>query len=229
MFEIEYKDIDNFNLQEKLLDHGLIVIRNASLQIEDFENITSNLGKALVTTKHVLNESRTIQELSNTGLFGTGDVNWHHDWSYGRGNYFGTILYNVRNAHLSPTWFCDMSKAPDILKYMYKDAFGEYYPPQHLHGDCFTAQQLRILEKQKVTRPYVIKHHVTNEEILYCSIGTLQNFDWNITPIREWIEENAIKHEWEDNDILIWDNLKMNHKRVAFEGERLLWRTQFII
>jgi len=229
MFEIEYKDIDNFNLQEKLLDHGLIVIRNASLQIEDFEKITSSLGKALVTTKHVLNESRTVQELSNVGLFGNGDVNWHHDWSYGRGNYFGTILYNVRNAHLSPTWFCDMSKAPDILKYMYKDAVGEYYPPAHLHGDCFTAQQLRILEKQKVTRPYIIKHHVTNEEILYCSIGTLQNFDWNITPIREWIEENAIKHDWEDNDILIWDNLKMNHKRVAFEGERLLWRTQFII
>jgi len=34
---------------------------------------------------------------------------------------------------------------------------------------------------------------------------------------------------WEPYDILIWDNLKMNHKRVAFEGERLLWRTQFLI
>ena len=122
-----------------------------------------------------------------------------------------------------------MSKAPDSLKYIYKDAVGEYYPPTHLHGQCFTEKQLRILKKQAVTRPYIINHHVTGEEILYCSIGTLQNHDWVLTPLREWIEENAYKHIWEENDILIWDNLKMNHKRESFEGERLLWRTQFLI
>ena len=199
------------------------------LELNDFERITESLGKPLVTSKHVLNKKRTVQELSNNGLFGDGDVDWHHDWSYGRGNYFGTILYNVKNAELSPTWFCDMSKVPDSLKYIYKDAVGEYYPPTHLHGQCFTEKQLRILKKQAVTRPYIINHHVTGEEILYCSIGTLQNHDWVLTPLREWIEENAYKHIWEENDILIWDNLKMNHKRESFEGERLLWRTQFLI
>ena len=199
------------------------------LELNDFERITESLGKPLVTSKHVLNKKRTVQELSNNGLFGDGDVDWHHDWSYGRGNYFGTILYNVKNAELSPTWFCDMSKVPDSLKYIYKNAVGEYYPPTHLHGQCFTEKQLRILKKQAVTRPYIINHHVTGEEILYCSIGTLQNHDWVLTPLREWIEENAYKHIWEENDILIWDNLKMNHKRESFEGERLLWRTQFLI
>lgn len=199
------------------------------LELNDFERIAESLGKPLVTSKHVLNKKRTVQELSNNGLFGDGDVDWHHDWSYGRGNYFGTILYNVKNAELSPTWFCDMSKVPDSLKYIYKDAVGEYYPPTHLHGQCFTEKQLRILKKQAVTRPYIINHHVTGEEILYCSIGTLQNHDWVLTPLREWIEENAYKHIWEENDILIWDNLKMNHKRESFEGERLLWRTQFLI
>ena len=199
------------------------------LELNDFERIAESLGKPLVTSKHVLNKKRTVQELSNNGLFGDGDVDWHHDWSYGRGNYFGTILYNVKNAELSPTWFCDMSKVPDSLKYIYKDAVGEYYPPTHLHGQCFTEKQLRILKKQAVTRPYIINHHVTGEKILYCSIGTLQNHDWVLTPLREWIEENAYKHIWEENDILIWDNLKMNHKRESFEGERLLWRTQFLI
>jgi len=217
-------------LKTDLLDKGLVKIKmDRQLTIEEFEGIVEILGKPLVTDKHVLNENRTVQELSNTGLFGDGDVDWHHDWSYGRGNYFGTILHNVKNAELSPTWFCDMSKAPDSLKYIYKDAVGEYYPPTHLQGQCFTEKQLRILKKQAVTRPYIINHHVTGEEILYCSIGTLQNHDWVLTPLREWIEENAYVHMWEPYDILIWDNLKMNHKRVAFEGERLLWRTQFLI
>ena len=88
---------------------------------------------------------------------------------------------------------------------------------------------LQLREKQKVKRPFVIKHHVTNEEILYCSIGSLQNSNVDTRPIREWSEENAYKFKWQDNDIVVWDNLKMNHKRIAFEGERLLWRTQFII
>jgi len=212
------------------LKNGLVKVTcQKPLDITEFETLANFLGKPLVTSKHVLNEARTVQELSNTGLFSNGDVDWHHDWSYGRGNYFGTILHNVKNAHLSPTWFCDMSKAPKNLRELYVDAVGEYYPPTHLQGQCFTEKQLRLLEKQKVSRPYNIKHHITGEDILYCSISTLRNKDRDLQPIIDWVEENAYKHEWEDNDILIWDNLKMNHKRIAFEGERLLWRTQFTI
>jgi len=229
MFEINYKDTKQTDLNQLVLEHGLVVIHNADLNMQEFEDIAKSLGKPLVTDRHVLNDNRTVQELSNNGLFGDKDVEWHHDWSYGRGNYFGTILYNVKNAHLSPTWFCDMSKAPQELKDMYKDEIGSYYPPAYLHDQCFTERQLKILEKQKVKRPFVIKHHVTNEEILYCSIGSLQNSNVDTRPIREWSEENAYKFKWQDNDIVVWDNLKMNHKRIAFEGERLLWRTQFII
>lgn len=199
------------------------------LELNQFEKIAYSLGKPLVTTNHVLNKDRTVQELSNTGLFSDGEVDWHHDWSYGRGNYFGTILYNVKNAHLSPTLFCDMSKTPDSLKNLYRDSIGHYHPPHYLHNTCFTQKQLRLLEKQKVSRPFLINHHVTGEEILYCSISTIQNNKLDLSPIKEWCEENCYKHEWEKHDLLIWDNIKINHKRFAFKGERLLWRTQFTI
>ena len=199
------------------------------LKLSEFETIARSLGKLLVTSKHVLNKDRTVQELSNKGLFSDGDVGWHHDWSYGRGNYFGTILYNVKNAHLSPTLFCDMSKAPESLKQMYSNAVGNYSPPKHLHDLCFTEKQLRIIEKQKVQRPFIINHHITGEEILYCSISTIQNNEHDLLPIEEYIESNTYKYEWEENDFLIWDNLKMIHKRNAFKGERMLWRSQFII
>jgi alpha-ketoglutarate-dependent taurine dioxygenase len=129
-----------------------------------------------------------------------------------------------------------MSKAPQSLKDDYVGMIGSYYPPIDLLDKCFTDRQLKLLSKQKVTRPFIINHHVTNEEILYYSISTIQEIspkllweDLEFNRIKEWVEENAIIHEWENNDILIWDNLKMQHKRVAFEGERMLWRTQFII
>jgi alpha-ketoglutarate-dependent taurine dioxygenase len=212
------------------MKNGLVrVCCPAPLKIAEFENIVSTLGKALVTNRHVLNADRTVQELSNDGLFGDGDVDWHHDWSYGRGNYFGTILYNVENAHLSPTWFCDMSKAPTDLKEKYTSVIGKYYPPTHLQDKCFTEKQLKLLTKQRVSRPFVMNHYITGEEILYCSLGTLQEVEVNLGPIREWMEENKYVHVWKENEILLWDNLKMSHKRFSFQGKRLLWRTQFII
>ena len=230
MLEIEWQDKWLHTLRDDLLNYGLLKIQMPSkITIEQFEKIANALGKPLVTTKHVLNENRTVQELSNTGLFSDGEVDWHHDWSYGRGNYFGTILHNVKNADLSPTLFCDMSKVPDSLKDMYSGAIGHYYPPLHLHNTCFTEKQLMLLEKQKVSRPFLINHRVTGEEILYCSISTIQDNELDLSPIKEWCEENCYKHEWEEHDLLIWDNLKMIHKRFAFEGERLLWRTQFTI
>ena len=112
MTEIEFKNLNRYKLKDLLYETGLIIVRNCKINIDEFEHIAESLGKNLVTDKHTLNKKKTIQELSNTGLFGNNDVNWHNDWSYGRGNYFGTILYNVKNAELSPTWFMDMSTLP---------------------------------------------------------------------------------------------------------------------
>lgn len=229
MIEINYKNIQDLNLKNLLLIHGLLIIKNGNPSLSEFESIANSLGKCLVTDRHVINENRTVQELSNTGLFGKDIVDWHNDWSYGRGNYFGTILYNFKNAHLSPTWFCDMSKLPQDFYKKYEKNIGVYYPPVNLQNQCFTEKQLKILEKQKVSRDFVHTHHVTGERILYCSPGTIQNCNEDLSDIIQYAEENSYCHTWDSNDILIWDNLKMMHKRNSFEGERVLWRTQFII
>jgi hypothetical protein len=122
-----------------------------------------------------------------------------------------------------------MSKAPTDLKEKYTSVIGKYYPPTHLQDKCFTEKQLKLLTKQRVSRPFVMNHYITGEEILYCSLGTLQEVEVNLGPIREWMEENKYVHVWKENEILLWDNLKMSHKRFSFQGKRLLWRTQFII
>lgn len=229
MIEIDYDDLKEIDLKEELLDNGLIIIRDADISLEEFEKLAHSLGKPLVTDRHVLNESRTVQELSETGLFGSGDVYWHNDWSYGRGNYFGTVLRNVKNAELSPTWFVDMSEVPVEFFDLYADAVGHYYPPISLHDVCFTEKQLELLKKQNVSRPFDFEHPVTGERVLYCSPGTIQDNEYDLIPVIEWAEANAYVHQWEPNDMLIWDNITMMHKRVAFQGERLLWRTQFTI
>lgn len=242
MFEIEYADIKNNNLNDLVLEHGLVIVRNAELQMQDFENIANGLGRLLKTHLHAINENRNIQELSNNELLRDGDVDWHNDWSYGRGNFYGTMLYNVKNAHLSETWFVDTSKVPEWLKDEYKDCVGYYWLPQ-FDGEvqafntdseirkCFTEKQLKILEKYVQQRPFVQNHFKTGEELLYCSLGTLQKMDneREVDTFRKYCDENNYKHQWKEGDILLWDNLKMIHKRFAFAGDRMLWRTQFTI
>ncbi len=229
MYELDYSNFFNTDVNSKLFEHGLVIVRNAhNLSVDEFEKIGERLGKNLVGELHVANSKKTVQVLSKEETFGDGDLPWHNDWSYGKGDYHGTMLYNVRNAHLSPTWFIDMSKLPEHFYEDYKDEVGHYLPPQELLDNCFTDVQRRYLQKLKITRPFVFDHYITNERVLYCSPCTVTlNSNTDISGIINYAEQHSYKHEWQDGDLLIWDNIKMMHKRVAFEGDRMLWRIQF--
>jgi len=231
-YTIKYEDIDSTNLKKDLLTYGLLYIpcKNA-LSIDEYKILTSKLGKALIAKKHTLDEDRYVQYVSDKGLFSNTDVDWHNDWSYGAGDYFGTVLYNNKNGHLSTTDFVDMQHAYDsyIDKDYLHNTCGDYFPPQDLHESCFTPRMLKILEKAKVTRKFAHTHHITGNTVLYFSPGTLQS-DIDVTALINHCEQQDIyKHHWQDNDILIYDNLRVMHRRHAFEGERELWRTQFWI
>lgn len=229
MLSLTLSEVNNKDLRRQLLEHGLIHIKCENpLSLEEFKNI--NLGKALIAKRHTLDEERNVQYVSDKGLFSNDDVDWHNDWSYGAGNYFGTMLYNHKNGHLSTTDFVDMRDA--YLRYENKDYLrhttGEYFPPQDLHESCFTPRMLKILEKTKVARQFAHVHHETGDTVMYFSPGTLQT-DIDVSELIAHCEEKIYEHHWQDNDILIYDNIRYMHRRHAFEGERELWRTQFWI
>jgi alpha-ketoglutarate-dependent taurine dioxygenase len=231
-YTIKYEDIDSKNLKKDLLTHGLLYIpcKNA-LSIDEYKKITSKLGKALIAKKHTLDDDRHVQYVSDKGLFSNTDVDWHNDWSYGSGDYFGTVLYNNKNGHLSTTDFVDMQQAYNMYldKEYLENTCGDYFPPQGLHESCFTPRMLKILERARVTRKFAHTHHITGNKVLYFSPGTLQS-DVDIAHLVDYCEQQEIyKHNWQDNDILIYDNIRVMHRRHAFEGERELWRTQFWI
>lgn len=232
MIRFNINDIDQYDIKKELLEHGLIHLScDAPLTLEEFKNIGRMLGKPLIAKRHTLDKERHVQYVSDKGLFSNDDVDWHNDWSYGEGNYFGTILYNQKNGHLSTTDFVDMRLAYD--SYEYKEELenlqGDYFPPQYLHETCFTPRMLKILEKAKVTRSFAHKHHVTGDTVMYISPGTLQS-NLDISKYVKHCEQQPIyRHHWKENDILIYDNIRVMHRRHAFEGERELWRIQFWI
>ena len=221
---------DKLNLQEELLKYGLIVFKgNRSLSVADYEQMSTCLGRLVHTKNHALNDSRSIHIVSESEAFENGHVEWHNDWSYGRGNYYGTMLYNKLNGGKSTTDFVDMKDAyeryPD--KEQLETQEGSYFPPD-IYDYCFTEQEKRIIEKTKKTRQFAHTHHKTGDKVLYFSPGTLQT-DIDVSHLIEHCEKNIYAHQWEPNDILIYDNIRVMHRRHAFTGSRTLWRVQFWI
>ena len=163
IYSIDILNDDNFDIHKQVVEHGLIVLKNnTSLDVKDYEQMSARLGKLVHTKNHVLNKNKTIQIVSETDLFIDGDVEWHNDWSYGRGNYFGTMLYNKLNGGKSTTDFVDMKDAYETYpnKQELEDQEGTYFPPD-AYNYCFTEQQKRILEKVKQTRKFAHTHHIT--------------------------------------------------------------------
>ena len=116
---VNYGDLGSgIDLKELLRDFGLVHITNAELDIVEFSEMAKKLGLPLKTEKHTVNQF--VQMVSTDGLFEDKEVDWHNDWSYGRGKYHGTILCNVNSGHLANTIFADMAKAPKELKEKYK-------------------------------------------------------------------------------------------------------------
>ena len=215
---------------DKFFENG-IEKHNADLTPETFKDYIFGYGKFFSTEIHILDDEGYVQIVSHDGLFERDVVPWHNDWSYGVGAYHGTALYNFFGGHLTPTWFCDMKLAYDNLPdpEKYENVVGTYYPPENLQDRCFTEKQLRYLRKNKTQRPFIIEHPITNEKMLYFSPGSLveTNVEVDIEELIEHCEQFAFPMFWGDNDMLVYDNLRVMHKRDAFEGERILWRIQF--
>ncbi len=220
-------------LIDKVLKNGFVTVKNnKELSVEEFGSFAKSLGKPLVTERHIIDDGRFIQQIKATELLAAGEVEWHNDWSYGRGDYFWTVLYNKKNAHITPTTFIDMKIALEELDTSddLDGIDGYYYPPKHLHY-CFTEKQLRVLTKQNIHRPIKFTHPYTSEEVLYFSPGTLVKTSKpvNIDKLLTHCLQFKWDYNWNDNDIIIWDNIRTMHKRCEYSGNREIWRTQFKI
>ena len=214
-----------------LINDGIQRLLSAELTADGFKDLVMDYGSFFSTEKHVIDDEGFVQLVSHDGLFERGEVPWHNDWSYGVGAYHGTALYNFFGGHLTPTWFVDMKTAYDHLpdKEKYEDIIGTYYPPENLQEKCFSEKQLRYLRKNKTQRPFIIQHPITKDKMLYFSPGSLveTNKEVNIEELITHCEKFSYPMYWNDGDIIVYDNLRMMHRRDAFEGERILWRIQF--
>jgi len=195
--------------------------------------LAKGFGPVLEGERHT-RDHPAIQVISESGLFGDQDLPWHNDFSYGDGDFFGTLLANRKNGRVASTSFVDMATAcahlPGKEQERLRTLMGHYYLPAALMSDFYSDRQERSMKRARSTRPLVFDHPANGKTVLYFSPGTLRRIrggDVNVNSLITHCERFAWQHHWQPNDVLLYDNFRVMHRRPPFVGERELWRIQF--
>lgn len=225
-------DIDR--IRSEFVDKGFVHIPcDEPMSAADLLALAECFGPVLETDRHTP-EHPSIQIISDTGLFGDQDLPWHNDFSYGEGGFFGTLLCNRRNGEAAATSFVDMAEAaaalPDDERERLRSLTGHYFLPAEMMSDFYSDRQERSMKRARSMRPLVFDHPATGKPVLYFSPGTLRRVRGGEVDIDRLIahcEPLAWDHHWQPNDVLLYDNFRVMHRRPPFIGQRELWRIQF--
>lgn len=224
MVELNFSNLKNKNIKDLVIQFGLVIVRNAKF---DSPDALTNQFKHLVLRKSkTFNINETVQELSPTGYLGSEEWDWHNDRCYLDSDCIGTILYNKKNGHHSPTWFMDMSTLPLEFYENYKNSISTFGHNSVIDTHINQAE-VPTLQSKTISKPTVYRHPITNKQVIYAS--PFNNLTIDTEPIKKYADIHCYKHSWKPDDLLIWDNTTMMHKRFAYLGDRVMWRMQFKI
>lgn len=238
---------------DKLWKHGIVCVKGQDLTPSELKELTARLGEPTLLPSCFAFDNRDpghpeVVRVGNIKVDGsvvprvTAAEYWHHD-----GNFWGMPGYrlvNLLHAKVIPpvggnTGFMDTTMA------LHSDMFSAEEKQRLRDSTCLVScKWISDFKNAKpeellpdVTLPCVYPHPITGQETLYCPFTPKGLFDqkrkehWK--PNEDlWADmcENGYtyEHQWEQGDILMWDNLQVCHRSMGGYGNhpRLLFRTQ---
>lgn len=240
-------------IRDLWMRYKVAVFRDQQLSDEALVGFTRRLGPLHVhvrdqyhDTQHpeIMFVSNLQKDGRNLGSLGNGDLRWHTDQSYTPKPVHGTMLYGVEVPDDGgATWFCDLAAAyaamPDALR---TEVEGETACYSGLKPDSTQSAPLRPDQIERIPdqrHPLVRTHPYLKYKTLYISpnhitqIGErdLAATEEMLDRLVDWAEQPRFtyRHEWRANDLVLWDNAAVMHRRDGFptEQRRFLKRTGF--
>ena len=197
-------------------EHHLLLVRGMELSRATHRVLVGHLGLPLLQSDH--------DQVSNLpgGLLGDYELEWHSDGSFTPEPCLGISLYasDVVDGTTS-TRFANNARAfgqlPPPLRDRLDGRHGSFASPGHY--DYGSAPGPRA------AHPLVMDHPRTGVPLLYISrghAGTVVDRDGlEDADLLEqllgysYAEDNIYEHWWHRRDLLIWDNLALQHSRPA--------------
>lgn len=233
--------------------YKVAVFRNQHLSDEALVGFTRRLGPSHVHVRDEFHDDRfpEIMYVSNLkedgrnlGSLGNGDLRWHTDQSYTPKPVHGTMLYGVEVPQDGgATWFCDLAAAyaemPEMLRAEVEGETACYsgLKPESTRRAPYRPDQVDRIPDQR--HPLVRTHPYLKYKTLYISpnhITQIGDLDLDGTEavldrLVGWAAQDRFtyRHSWRVNDLVLWDNASVMHRRDGFPSEqrRFLKRTGF--
>lgn len=206
---------------------GLLLVRGLKLSMEDQLDFAGIFGPVL-RGEH---DRYLVSNVVKDGLFGDLELLFHHDIPYVPAPFLAGTLHALEVSEgVSGTRFASGMGAYERLPQQLRDRIdgmkAVFVRPRDesrrnkltdsLPGDNCAVHA--VVQRQKGTgRPYVF----VNGQSTACLIGIAESeSDALIDEILSYVyaEDNIYEHKWSNGDIVIWDNLALQHARAPITG-----------
>ena len=214
--------------EERLVElfdrHKLLVFRNQALPESDQVKLLENFGR-------VLGSHGEYREISTDGGLGAGPLTWHSDLAFTEEPFKVISLHAVAvNDGQSYTDFVNgvdtAANLPATLaaKVAGREAMTMIAPIQTHRTVGYDSSQ----DMPHQVRPVIIPHPRTGEPVLYISdMQTTRIIDMDREESDATLDalfaelyrdDRIYRHRWNNGDIVIWDNIALQHARGDLAG-----------
>jgi taurine dioxygenase len=222
LMEEERQELRHLYAQE-----GLLLVRGLNLAMEDQLRFCSHFGPVL-RGEH---DKYLVSNVAKNGLLGDLELLFHHDVPYVPAPFLAGALHALEVSEgVSGTKFASGFRAYERLPQKLRDRVDGmkalFIRPRDegrrnkltdsLPGDNCAVHA--VVPRQKGTgRPYLF----VNGQSTACLIGVSESeSDALLEELLSYIyaEDNIYEHKWKNGDIIIWDNLALQHARAKIVG-----------
>eukprot|EP00435_Cladocopium_sp_Y103_P047157 s2270_g13.t1 len=247
-FAVEVRGVDLASppcqeLQDALWIHGLLIFRGQDITGEEllrFAALFAEPAKAAGQRSAV-----AVYRVCDRDPLPRGQDFWHSDNSYAEACSGPTLLYALKvpqgpEGPLADTLFLDA--AADAVSFEgLSRSRAEIRKLRARHNVAFNAGAPlpEFSESPEDVLHPVLRHHpITGEEVVFVNEAYVSQIEglpedesqgllWQL---RSRLTQRSYRHRWQEGDVLVWDNHRLQHKATTLElpknAERVMWRVQ---
>jgi alpha-ketoglutarate-dependent taurine dioxygenase len=229
-------------LREAWWKHGLLLLREQKLDEDQQRAFASIFGE--ISSEGEYGDQNYVSNVIPEGLTPHGELAFHVDHSWSDHPLRGLMLYAIEvppDGNGGETKFADVKRAYELLPEGVRRKIGDLkivhtYPDQSKHVPIPGPDPRPGMPT--ATHPIVYPHPATNEKLLFCSprhFDRIEGFtaEEGLALAEELCgyigrDEVVYMHPWRPGDLVVWDNLRLQHARTNFDRKfrRHLRRTQ---
>jgi taurine dioxygenase len=215
-------DAQRAELQRLFDAQGLVLIRGLSLSLEQQKELCRLFGPVLDTPL----ENFIVSNVREDGFLGVQELLFHHDLAYLPEPYPGGSLFALDVAEgATSTRFASGTLAwdrlPEALRarvaklnalHVKQRVFDRPNTLGDLEPGDVAAIHAVVARHRRTGRPYLF----VSEDLTVCLAGLPEAESAALLRelfTRIYAPENVYEHEWRNGDIVIWDNLAVQHAR----------------